>query len=356
MRNLTLAGLVAAVLAAGTASALAQASGPWPDVTIEAYTEIDGGADDGDPANDVAVFGYPSAAPTKHAGEAVDIQVIDLGPGSNVAGRWFRYAIRAHSDARGSFASGNGQTLDCTDNHICDLDPDTDEITVRVNLHTGGGSLIIDVSNINDNTRSLVVVNVIGIVGYPRGEASATPNNPALPPISAPSSEARISARRLADGRVEFALQLRDGGGWGERVLPSARYFSPSAAAGRWLHSSPVGAGNSEARIGARRLADGRIEFALQPRSGGGWGERVLPWARYFPASAATGRWLNSSPVSVGGGAAVALEASAPSRSGSRPCGRRTPPRGPAAGRGRAADARRGGGTAYPPKACAACL
>lgn len=93
-------------------------------------------------------------------------------------------------------------------------------------------------------------MNVTGIVGYPRGEASATPNNPALPPISAPSSEARISARRLADGRVEFALQLRAGGGWGERVLPWARYFRPNAAAGRWLHSSPVSVGGGAAMTG----------------------------------------------------------------------------------------------------------
>ena len=119
------------------------------------------------------------------------------------------------------------------------------------------------------------------------------------------ASEVRIGARRLADGRVEFALQHRAGGGWGERVLPSARYFPANAAAGRWLHSSPVGAGDSEARIGARRLADGRIEFALQPRAGSGWGERVLPSARYFPANAAAGRWLHSSPVPVGGGAAM---------------------------------------------------
>ena len=44
----------------------------------------------------------------------------------------------------------------------------------------------------------------------------------------------------------------------------------------------------------------------MLPRSGGGWGERVLPSARYFPASAATGRWLNSTPVTVGGVAAMA--------------------------------------------------
>ena len=125
-------------------------------------------------------------------------------------------------------------------------------------------------------------------------------------------SEVRIAARRLADGRVEFALQPRAGGGWGARVLPSSRYFPANAAAGRWLSSSPVDAGGAEARIGARRLADGRIEFALQPRAGGGWGERVLPSSRYFPANAAAGRWLHSSPVALGG---AAMTADAPAAS-----------------------------------------
>ena len=121
----------------------------------------------------------------------------------------------------------------------------------------------------------------------------------------ADASEARISARRLADGRVEFALQPRSGSGWGERVLPSARYFPANAAIGSWLYSSLVTVAESEVRISARRLAGGRIEFALQPRSGGGWGERVLPSARYFPANAAIGIWLYSSPVAVGGAAAM---------------------------------------------------
>ena len=117
---------------------------------------------------------------------------------------------------------------------------------------------------------------------------------------SSPVGDVRISARRLADGRVEFALQPRAGGGWGERVLPSSRHFPANAAAGRWFNSSPVG----DVRISARRLADGRVEFALQPRAGGGWGERILPSSRrYFPPHAASGRWLNSSPVTIGGAA-----------------------------------------------------
>jgi hypothetical protein len=57
----------------------------------------------------------------------------------------------------------------------------------------------------------------------------------------------------------------------------------------------------TEIRITAmRHEADGRIEFAVQEREGEGWGERVLPRARFFPASGREGRWLNSTPITVG--------------------------------------------------------
>ena len=51
-----------------------------------------------------------------------------------------------------------------------------------------------------------------------------------------------------------------------------------------------------EARIEARRLEDGRIEFALRERGG----DRILPPARYFPAETEAGRWLSASWISVG--------------------------------------------------------
>ena len=57
--------------------------------------------------------------------------------------------------------------------------------------------------------------------------------------------------------------------------------------------------GGTEVRITAMRLDDGRIEFALQEREGEGWGERILPRARFFPTTS-SGRWLNSSPIIVG--------------------------------------------------------
>ena len=53
-----------------------------------------------------------------------------------------------------------------------------------------------------------------------------------------------------------------------------------------------------EVRIVAQRLDDGRVEFGLEQRRDGGWGERILPRARFFPATG-SGRWLSRSPVEL---------------------------------------------------------
>ena len=52
--------------------------------------------------------------------------------------------------------------------------------------------------------------------------------------------EVRISAKQLASGVVEFALQQRDGDHWGERIAPSQRFFPANARVDRWLNSSPI--------------------------------------------------------------------------------------------------------------------
>ena len=110
-------------------------------------------------------------------------------------------------------------------------------------------------------------------------------------------AEVRISARQLEDGRVEFALQQRVDGRWGERVLPRSRYFPADATVNRWLNSTPLMVSvaatddltegpndvSVEVRITARRLGDGRVEFALQQRVDGEWGDRLLTCGRYFP-------------------------------------------------------------------------
>lgn len=118
--------------------------------------------------------------------------------------------------------------------------------------------------------------------------------------------EVRVAAQRLDDGRTEFAIQERQAGGeWGERRLPRARFFPADASADRWLASSPLvvslpGSEEIDVRVATQLLADGRMEFAIQERQADGeWGERRLPRARFFPADAAIGRWLASSPLEV---------------------------------------------------------
>ena len=51
---------------------------------------------------------------------------------------------------------------------------------------------------------------------------------------------------------------------------------------------------SSDVKIIAQKLEDGRIEFGLEQD-----GERILPRARFFPAEARVGRWLKSSAISV---------------------------------------------------------
>ena len=59
--------------------------------------------------------------------------------------------------------------------------------------------------------------------------------------------------------------------------------------------------GGGEVRVAVQRLADGRIEVAVQERqTDGAWGERLLPEKRFLPADAPTGRWLTSSAVQTG--------------------------------------------------------
>ncbi|WP_419917742.1 hypothetical protein [Candidatus Poriferisocius sp.] len=115
------------------------------------------------------------------------------------------------------------------------------------------------------------------------------------------TTQVRIVARKLENGRVEFALQPAETNNtWGDRLLPKTRYFPPTAPTGRWLASSPITIGTTKARIVARKLENGRIEFALQPaKTDNTWGDRLLPKTRYFPPTAPTGRWLASSPLEI---------------------------------------------------------
>lgn len=122
----------------------------------------------------------------------------------------------------------------------------------------------------------------------------------------------RIAAKRLPDGRTEFGLQRQSPDGrWGTLQLPRLRFVPAETRAGRWLGSSPVTVnvsphpdydptGEIGVRIAARRVEDGRIEFALQQRrADGSWGRRLTPARRFFPTTVTAGRWLVSTPVTV---------------------------------------------------------
>ena len=108
----------------------------------------------------------------------------------------------------------------------------------------------------------------------------------------------RVAARQLVDGGVEVALQQLSDGSWSARLLADQRVLPAGAAVGRWLVSAPLRIDGTRARVAARRLSDGAIEFTVQVRhSDGTWGPRLLPDRRWFPADAAVDRWLVSSPV-----------------------------------------------------------
>ena len=117
------------------------------------------------------------------------------------------------------------------------------------------------------------------------------------------TSDMRIAARNMLDGRVEFTIQQRAAdASWGERLLPRARFLAADVEVGRWLYSSAVGVtvgdDSLDLRIAARRLADGRVEFAVQRRTAdGSWSGLLLPSARFLPVESELGRWRASSAV-----------------------------------------------------------
>ncbi|MYJ92406.1 MAG: hypothetical protein F4038_05080, partial [Chloroflexi bacterium] len=125
-------------------------------------------------------------------------------------------------------------------------------------------------------------------------------------PAEVLAPEVRIAARRVQQGRFEFALQVRSAEGqWQDRILPRRRFLPAVSDAGRWLNSNAfnVGEGNEERtiRITARRVSGGRVEFAIQLRSeDGGWGNRLLPTQRFLRITSPMNRWFVSTPLDTG--------------------------------------------------------
>lgn len=109
------------------------------------------------------------------------------------------------------------------------------------------------------------------------------------------ASTGRIVARRLLDGKTEFAWQPEGG----DRILPRSRYLPSDPPTGRWLNSSDIVVeGVNVGRINVQVDAEtGRIEFAFTPAGR----DRILPQSRYFPSDADPGRWLRSTLIEPGG-------------------------------------------------------
>ena len=110
----------------------------------------------------------------------------------------------------------------------------------------------------------------------------------------APATTVRIQARKVESGKVEFGLQLDGDGEW----LPRARLFPyRTANVGQWLFASPYTMSDgTTVRIQARLLANGRVEFGLQVDGDQVW----LPRARFFQYDTVeVGRWLFASPFSL---------------------------------------------------------
>ena len=168
----------------------------------------------------------------------------------------------------------------------------------RLRLRLRPSRYSLSVSNVDESREGSYVLSITS-PGWPAAETPADDPNatPPADPDAMRSDAGRIVARRLVDGRTEFGWLPT---GATARVLPSARYFPASGATvGRWLRSSPVEVNGAEiGRINARLLDDGRIEFAFTPTGG----ERILPPSRYFPVSAAVDRWLRSTEIEPGGG------------------------------------------------------
>ena len=109
-----------------------------------------------------------------------------------------------------------------------------------------------------------------------------------------------VAAQHLEDGRFELAVQRRPRGRTcADRLVPGRRFLPADAPAGAWLVTRPLRIDGVVLRVTARRLADGRVEVALQTRSpeNGSWGAPLLPRRRFVPAGLEADRWISSSPV-----------------------------------------------------------
>ncbi len=127
-----------------------------------------------------------------------------------------------------------------------------------------------------------------------------------LPEAQAEATEeatVRISAKKLANGRTEYGLQVQSAGAWSEdRLQPSSRFLSTNLREGRLSYSRQIELDSGHVVvISASLQASGQIEFGLHEVVDRKRGERQLPEQRLFPRTPPVGQWLNSSPLVLAG-------------------------------------------------------
>ncbi len=119
-------------------------------------------------------------------------------------------------------------------------------------------------------------------------------------PAEAEEAQVRVAAKRLANGRVELAVQVETQGQWSPRVLPEKRMLSARARLDDWLQTSQVGLSSGhKVRINARRVESGEVELGLVEIVNGESQDRQLPDIRLLPADQAVGEWWDSSPLTL---------------------------------------------------------
>ena len=137
---------------------------------------------------------------------------------------------------------------------------------------------------------------ILGLVGLALAAAAFVmgPSAVAHPGITTTETSidvvGAITARRLPDGRVEFAFRPSGGA----RIFPELRFVPADAELNSWLVSSDVTHVDATlGRIIARRLGDGWMEFGFRVEGG----DELLPELRFVPA-VTSGGWLASSELS----------------------------------------------------------
>ena len=106
------------------------------------------------------------------------------------------------------------------------------------------------------------------------------------------ADDAQVVARLAENRRVEFGLQIG-----GRTLLPERRFVSLDRGATGWLRSSEIALPDGRAaRVLARRIADGRFEWALRVD---GSDARLLPADRYIPPLRSFTSWLRSGAIAL---------------------------------------------------------